>query len=97
MDNEKLHKTTINNRYLLHQQLELRLNQHAQEYRLRLHKTLDLHQRFLHSLQQHKVHCLHELVNSALYQGRSIGYILQKVTDAVDGIYSPHYHQDDKD
>lgn len=52
MDNEKLHKTTTNNRYLLHQQLELRLNQHAQEeaeYCLRLHKTLDLHQRFLHS------------------------------------------------
>lgn len=110
MHNTTLHKTHVNNHYLSHKQMELRPKHHKDQeatYRLKVHsqsktiarlnKTLDLHQRFLHSLQEHRVHRLHDLVNVALKQGRSVGYILQKVTDAVDGIYQSHYNSDDKD
>ena len=110
MSNSELYKSQTTNKYLSHHQMELRLNNcktqlakrrlqvHTQSKTIaRLDKTLELHQRFLHSLQEHKIHRLHDLVDVALRQKRSIGYILQKVTDAIDGIYNPHYKEDDKE
>ena len=110
MNDALLYKQTIINKYLSHQQVEQRLAHHKDQeakYRLKMHtqsktiarlnKTMDLHQRLLHSIKDNKVHRLHDIVNVALRQGRSIGYIVEKVTDAIGGIYNPQYKEDDKD
>ena len=110
MNNHELYKSHTNNTYLSHSQMELRLEvckKKVDAHRLKVHttsktilrlnKTLQLHQRFLLLIQENKVHHLHELVCVALRNKCSIGYIIQKVIDAVKGMYNPHYSKDDKE
>ena len=91
IDDESLHKKPMNNVYLSHSQLVLRL-QSAQEKlkksRLqvlsqshvirRLNKTLQIHQRFLHFIQTNRIHRLHDIVEVALHQKKNIGFIVQR-------------------
>ena len=48
-------------------------------------------------LNENKIHRLHELIHVAFKAKRSIGYIVSKLVDAIDGIYRPNPSQDDKD
>ena len=48
-------------------------------------------------MKENKIHRLHELINVAFKAKRSIGYIVNKLVDAIDGIYRPNPSQDDKD
>ena len=54
---------------------------------VRLNKTLSLHQHFLYLLKENKIHRLHELIKVAFKAKRSIGYIVNKLVDAIDEIY----------
>ena len=40
---------------------------------------------------------LHDIGVMCLKHRRSIGYIIQKLSDSVQGMYNPHYHTDDKE
>ena len=52
---------------------------------------------FFFLLKENKIHRLHELINVAFKAKRSIGFIVNKLVDAIDGIYLPNPSQDDKD
>ena len=110
MNQLDLYKGHTNNVYLSHAQMELRLElckKNLNDYKLnhlnltrkvsRLNKSLNLHHRFLHLIQDNRIHRLHELVCIALKNKQGIGYIIQKVIDAVKGVYNPKYSKDDKD
>ena len=101
---------TTNNKYLSHRQLcdkaeilqaekrELRLQFMKSEYlRSKLCATLTLHQRFLVLMSDHNIPRLQQLVRVALNNDASIGTIVSKVMDAIDGIYKANPTQDDKD
>ena len=62
----------------------------------RLQKTLEI-QRFLLLLKENNVPRLPELVSVAMHAGRSIGYITDKLTDAINDIYCANSSEDDKD
>ena len=59
--------------------------------------TLSMYQRFLVSIAENNLPRLQQLVQIALKNNRSIGYIVSKVTDVIDGIYMANPSQDDKD
>ena len=99
-----------NNIFLSHNQLsEKARNMRAEkeEYRLKLMNsvfrhsklcaTLKLHERFTLLISDHNVPRLQQLVSVAMRHGRSISHIVNKVSAAIDGIYSPHPSQEDKD
>ena len=90
----------MNNRYLTFSQLENKINKLEQQKKLltiekyqlnkkteRLGKTLSLHKRFLLEISRNNIPRLHNLVNVALKNKRSIHYILEKCKDTIDGIY----------
>ena len=75
-----------------------RLQVHTQSKTiLRLNKTLQHHQQFLLFIQENKIHRLHEITSVAVHNNCCISYITQKVSDAIRGLYNPHYNKDDKD
>ena len=63
----------------------------------RLNKTLSLHQRLLVQISENNVPRLQGLVNVALKNNRSISYIVEKVTQAINGVYKARPSQDDRD
>ena len=90
----------MNNKYRTYKQLDRRIKK-CREYhdnlmckhlnterRLqRMGKTLELHEHFLYLIKENKIHNLHELVNVALRNNRSMRYILDKMVSAVKGLY----------
>lgn len=99
-----------NNRYLTYEQLDKRIknyrdsrdklackNLNAERKLENLGKTLKLHEHFLYLIKENKIHNLHELVNVALRNNRSMTYIISKMTSAVQKLYNPRYSIDDKD
>ena len=73
MEDNDLHKSTINNQYLSHHQLELSLKECQKKVSkqrlviltqskviLRLNKTLLFHERFMHFIATHRIHRLHD-------------------------------------
>ena len=102
--------TKTNNIFLTHSQLSdkcksLRKERNLMQLELR-HKTkrverlnsvLGLHKRFLVLLSQNDVLRVKELVAVALKNNRSINYIVDKVLDAVAGIYRARPSEKDKD
>ena len=110
VDDDNLYKKPINNVYLSHHQQVLRfqnIQEQLKKSRLqvltqshiirRLNKVLQFHQRFLHFIQTNRIHRLHDIVEVALRQKKNIRFIVQRLQDALDGVYNPHYKQDDKD
>lgn len=63
----------------------------------KLCSTLSLHKRLIVSISEIKLLRLQQLVQVALRNKRKISYILSKVMDAIEGIYTPNPSQDDKD
>ena len=62
-----------------------------------LNKSLELHQRILILIKENSIPQLHELVKTALKQKRSLSYVIQKIVDAVDGVYNVRNSEEDKD
>ena len=62
-----------------------------------LNKSLELHQRILILIKENSIPQLHELVKTALKQKRSLSYVIQKIVDAVDGVYNVRNSEKDKD
>ena len=56
-----------------------------------------MHQRFLVSISENNVPRLQQLIAVALRNKRSITYLTTKVMDAIDGCYSSHPSECDKD
>ena len=63
----------------------------------KLGKTLSLYKRFVLEILQNNIPRLQNLVNVALRNRRSINYILEKCTLAINGIYKARASEDDKD
>ena len=63
----------------------------------KLCRTLELHERLLVLLSEHKVPRLQQVVAVAQRNGRGIGYIVTKVMEAIAKLYTPNPSQDDKD
>lgn len=63
----------------------------------KLCSTLSLHKRLIVSISEIKLLRLQQLVQVALRNKRKISYILSKVMDVIEGIYTPNLSQDDKD
>ena len=108
--NSEIYKTHAKNELLSFNQMAQRINNYCSQLQkqlqitmnkskqlVRLNKTLSLHQHFSFLLKEYKIHRLHELINVAFKAKRSIGYIVNKLVDAIDGIYRPNPSQDDKD
>ena len=106
---EDIHQNT-NNIFLTHKQLSEKANQlHKQPNLLqleclnrakkvsRLNSVLALHQRFMVLISQNNVLRIKELVSVALKHRRSINYIVEKVLDAIDGVYRTRPSKEDKD
>ena len=109
MANDSYHKSATHHVNLSHQQMVQRAISYKtlyEEQRMstfnfakkynRVNKSLELHQRFLLLIKENNIRRLH-VVKVALNAKRSISYIINKVVDAIDGIYTPQYSQDDKD
>ena len=80
------------------EKLKLRLDLLNSVFKIsRLRRSLSMHQRFLVNLSDHNVPHLQQLVQVALKNNRSIGYILSNVMGGVDGIHMPNPTQSDKD
>ena len=56
-----------------------------------------MHQRFLVNIFNNSIPRLRQLVNVAVKDKGSISYIVSKVIDVIDGIYSPNPSKGDKD
>ena len=104
------YNSTANDEYLSHIQLKQRLdkirktatklqlqNLNMSKKLMRLNKTLTLHERLLVLLKDGNIHRLKQLVGVAMKNKRNINYIVEKMVDAISGIYSPRPDQDDKD
>ena len=102
--------TTLNHKYMTYHQLQQKCEQlqiakrdsELKEVNLsyknsRLIGTLNMHQRFLAIVSENNIPKLKQLINVALKKKRNLSYIINKITDAVDGIYSPNLSKDDKD
>ena len=110
MECDSYHKTHAVHSKLSHKQIVQRVQNYSNLYQQQrmstfnlakkydwLNKTLELDQRFLLLIKENNVRRLHDVVKVVLNAKRSIGYIVTKVMDAIDGIYTPQYSQDDKD
>ena len=62
-----------------------------------LNKTLALHLRFMLLIKNNSVPKLHEIVKVAFSRQRGLAYIIDKIADAIDGIYVCRSSEDDKD
>ena len=83
---------------MLVEKLKLRLDLLNSVFKISwLRRGLSMHQRFLVNLSDHNVPRLQQLVQVALKNNRSIGYILSNVMGGVDGIHMPNPTQSDKD
>ena len=106
------YKTHANHKNCSHKRLGQRVEHYKQLYdekRLtafnlakkyhRLDQTLELHQRFLLLIKENNIRRLHDVVKVALNSKTRGGmrYIINRIQDALDGIYTPQYSQDDKD
>ena len=105
----QIHSKT-NNVFLSHTQLNEKCNTLRKEKNLlqldllhkskrveRLNSVLGLHKRFMVLLSQNNVLRVKELVAIALQHNRSINYIVDKVLDAIAGIYRARPSDKDKD
>ena len=63
----------------------------------RLGGSLGLHQRLVSLMATNNVPRIKELLSVALRNRRSLNYIVDKVKDAIDGVYSPRPSKEDKD
>ena len=59
--------------------------------------TIALHERFMVLISENKVLRLQQLVKVALNNNKSVGYIVSKVWQVIENMYSPNPSQDDKD
>lgn len=109
-DDQDLHKSTYNDRYLSQKQLSLRVSNYREKYQMSrlatlnsvkkynsLKNTLSLHQRLLILLKDNDIPRLRSLLEVAMKNKRSVRYILQKIIDVVDGIYMARPKESDKD
>ena len=100
----------INNVFLSHVQLNEKCTQLRKSKNLlqpdllkkskRVHKlnsVLGLHQRFMVLLSQNNVPRVKELISVALKCNRSINYIVDKVSAAIEGVYRARPSEEDKD
>ena len=62
-----------------------------------LTRALDLHKKLLVCIQTNNIPRLHDIVVMCMKHQRSIGYIVQKLSDAVESKYQPNYSVDDKE
>ena len=62
-----------------------------------VNKSLELHQRFMLHIRENNIPKLHELVKVACNRNRGLEYTINKIVDAVDGVYNPRSSEDDKD
>ena len=61
-------------------------------------KSLNIYKKLVLSLSQNDVPRLYQLLSTALKNGRSINYIVDKVSQAVDGVYhAKGFNEDDID
>ena len=101
---------TYNNRFLNHRQLSNKCTSYRKELQKsqldtmnmhrklnRLGSTLDMHQRFLLCISQNNIPRLQQLVSVAVRNRRSIQYIVDKVLNAIDGVYLARPSHDDKE
>ena len=101
---------TYNNRFLNHRQLSNKCTSYRKELQKsqldnmnmhrklnRLGSTLDMHQRFLLCISQNNIPRLQQLVSVAVRNKRSIQYIVDKVLNAIDGLYLARPSHDDKE
>ena len=58
-------------------------------------RTLDIYKKLVLSLRQNDVPRLRQLISTALKNGRSVNYIVDKVSQAVDGVYHAKGFTDD--
>ena len=110
LNDKELHNSHVNNKYLTFGQLDKRVG-HFRNIRdnltlkdlnnvrkiNNLGRTLKLHEHFMYLIKENKINNLHELVNVALRNKRSISYIIEKMTFAIRGLYNPRYRTDDKE
>ena len=106
----ELHLSTVNHEVLSYGQLIKRTRQMSKNLsnekmkslnkarKLKhLNKSLDLHQRFMMLIRENSIPKLHQIVKVALSGKKSISYIINKIVDAVKGLYNPHSSEEDKD
>ena len=63
----------------------------------RMSKSMELPKRILLLIKENSIPKLHELVKVAMNNKRGIQYIISKMIDAIDGIYSAQSNSDDKE
>ncbi|XP_066914918.1 uncharacterized protein [Clytia hemisphaerica] len=104
------HTTTAKSIYLTHEQLckrVVKMGNSLNNYKLKfvsatrklntLNKSLELHKRFMLLVKDNSIPKLHEIVKVAMNRRRGLQYTINKIIDAIDGVYNPHSSEDDKD
>ena len=108
-NDDSKHLSTANNSQLTFSQMGSRIKNYRLQLQkkklevlsksktiFRLNHTLSLHQRLMLLIQENSIPRIHEIVSVALKHKRGIGYVISKITDAVNGVYSPCFSSKDK-
>ena len=104
------HLSTATNMYLTHNQMSKRVSntqKSLNQYKLKflassrklcyLNKSLALHQRFMLIIKENSIPKLHEMVKVSMNRKRGLEQTINKIVDAIDGVYNPQNSENDKD